>query len=260
MSYRLRESIKGFCLLLIAISFGGGLLAWLGVDRPDATTWVLRWCAVSVGVLAFLGFLSVHFRKGTVPDYLGTFFGDYFDCQGFGFCISTRRQDDVCVFDVIFQNRHSNPCIARVVLRPTRRLFRKQDQSAITLEVSCPGGSFGYLSSPVPVADDVMGTLQKFDVIAGVDYPQGRGDTLHYGEGSVFLRSKVSFDAPFQTVLTSVALLGGTIVTFKHASISLHLPQAVKSDLGREPVASTEILWAIGDPLLEKSEVLSRFS
>ncbi|MBN8604245.1 MAG: hypothetical protein J0M26_24740 [Planctomycetes bacterium] len=250
MSYRVREIIKGICLFFIVVSLFAAAMQWLAVDRPDNTIQFLRFGSIVLLVAAFFVFLKVDKLRGEARDHLGELFGEYYDCEGFCFHLTMRKENRVCFFVVFFQNRYSTPCYGRIVLRPTRKFFRRQDHTAVSLEINCPGGSFGRMSVPIPIDESVQGTTQSFDIIAGVNYPKGRGRTLHYGDANVFLRSRVSFERPLAQAFSYVALLAAQHVDIQHEKIKLAIPNDVLSEFMEEYTGKTVILGTIEQPFV----------
>lgn len=135
----------------------------------------------------------------------------------------------------------------------TSRLLSKIDIPRIVL----PGGSFGRTVLPIPVANEVQGSIQELDIIAGVKYPNGHGETLHYEVASVSLGNRVSFSTPFLNTLSAVALLSGTIITHKHASVKLQFPSGVAEQLPWQPHPRTEIFWTWDPSAQEKIPTLT---
>jgi hypothetical protein len=259
MSHSIRESIRALCLLTIIVSAIVGILVWVTPDRPDEVSWPWRIGTVAAGCIALLTFAAMYLPKGKSPDLLRTFYGPYFECKGFCFVLCMHNHKGVCELEVAFQNRHSQPCTSRIVLRPSRKFFRSQKPEAVTLEIACPGGGFGRKILPLPVDAEAQGTNENMDIIAGVQYLNGRGETLHYGVADVTLENRVSFDTPFMTALSVVSLLGGMIVTHKHASVKIAFPKAVECDLPKEAIVIDEIFWKYGDPPINESVVRSRY-
>lgn len=250
MSHELRTSIRSGAYL--ALICAGIILLFL-FDEGSNKGLILFWVA-AIGLPA-IGALYVTERvESKGKDHLKELCGSYLECKGFCFAISTRLSDGMCVLDVHFQNRQTRPCQARIILRPTRKSFRAQDSSLVTLHVNCPAAAFGRTSMPLPVDPQLQGSVQRMDIVAGVNYPHGRGDTVHYEAAAVTLANSVSFATPFTSAIQLAALMGGVFVTHKHASLELAYPPGVKHAVATEDcVPSTEILYQPGDEARQRA-------
>lgn len=240
LSHSVAQSTKAILQLIFIVALLVVALQCFVAEKisiPTLTTSAIV-AAVTLGLA-----LKLHYLRGEVPDHLRQVGGPYIECKGFCFLLSTRLEGGICFLDVLFQNRHENACIGRVILRPKRKMFRSQDPVAITVEVESPGGAFGRKSVPIPVEDTVRGKTLTLEMAAGVHYPDGRGRTLHYGEAKVHLPNKVSFSTPIKDAITVLALLGGGIFVHSPATIELPFPNDAPSTIPESIRPELAIEW-----------------
>lgn len=243
------ESFKAVCALVMCVA---GIVAAVCFfhDRPDATVWTTAAIA-TVTALGALGILlALHFRRDLAPDYLLQTVGEYFNRGGFCFGFRPRVVDGVCWLDACYQNQHESPCVGRIALRPAKGFFLTRARiEAITFEIPCEGGAFGFVSLPVGLPPEVQGKLQSFEVGASVEYPEGRGRRLRFRDG-IFLRTNANFGRGFQTALTVAGALGGAIVWSSPATVAIPLPGGVAGELTNPESPIYETWWRPGDPPL----------
>lgn len=246
------ESFKAVCSLLLIITLIVTILLWFE-DRPDRTTWIIRFAAPAIGLLILAILLKVHFRKDCEPDYLRMAFGNYFNRDGFCFAITASTLNGVCQLHTHFQNQHERPCVGRIALRPSRGFFLTRAKiAAIMFEVQCEGGAFGVATLPIPLPHEVLGSAQSFDVAAWVSYPQGRGRRLRFRDG-ILVRGNTEMGVAVSTGLIVAGALAGMIVMpSSPAKMTIQLPDEAAEELppGCEPL--TRMLWKLGDPPLEE--------
>ncbi len=157
LSHSLRESIRATCIFVLIIAGITGIIAWFINNRPAEISWPTRIGSVFVGGIALMTLLAMYSLKPKVSDQLGSLYGPYFECQGFCFIVSTCTESELCHLEVVFQNRHSKACIARIHLRPTQHLFHAQEPVEFNIQVHCPGGSYGRTLVPIPVSNKAQG-------------------------------------------------------------------------------------------------------
>ena len=228
LSHSVAQSTKAILQLVVIIALVIVAIQCFLAEKVSVPTLTI---SIIVAIVSLGIVLKLHYLRGEVPDYLREVGGPYIECKGFCFLLSTRLADGICFLDILFQNRHENGCVGRVVLRPKRKMFRSQDPVAITVEVNCPGGAFGRQSVPIPVEPSARGKTLTFEMAAGAHYPKGRGRTLHYGEAKVHLPNNVSFATPIKDAITVLALLGGGIFVHSPASIELPFPQGAAATI-----------------------------
>ncbi len=178
----MREVLKGFCLLAIVAGAIGGALAWFD-DRPNSTTWALRVVLPACSILGLAGFLWIHWKRDSLPDYLRQECGAYFECNGLCFAFKPARLGRGLVVQAFFQNRHAKPCRAKLVLVPYTFPVSTDLASALKFEVECPEGGFGVARTALPVKREKLGKVVHFKIGAEVTYPAGKGAMLRFRDG-----------------------------------------------------------------------------
>lgn len=245
------ESFKAVCSLLMIIALIVTVLFWFE-DRPDRTTWIVRFTAPLIGLMILAIVLKVHFRKDREPDYLRTIFGNYFNRGGFCFAMTASAQDGICHLHAHFQNQHERPCVGRIALRPSRGFFLTRAKiDAIMFEVPCEGGAFGVVTLPIPLPRAVLGTEQSFDVAAWVSYPKGRGRRLRFRDG-ILVRGNTEMGVAATTgLILAGALAGMIVIPSSPAKMTIQLPDEAVDELSPSCEPQTRVHWRLGDPPLE---------
>jgi hypothetical protein len=111
----MRQSMWAVGVLLMMVAVFVAIFAWID-DRPTTTTWILRIVSL-IGVAVILGGLvALDRRRDLAPDFLAQKVGDYFDRDGFCFAVTAGVHNNVCYFDLWFQNRFERRCRGRVAL------------------------------------------------------------------------------------------------------------------------------------------------
>jgi hypothetical protein len=245
------ESFKAVVSLIGIILAIAGALAWID-DRPNSTTWVLRFGlpSLALGVLAFL--IALHRRKDLEPDLLARIGKPYFNRDGLAFLATTVVQDGVAFVRIYYQNQNDRPSRGRIAMRPQRGFFlNRPGIDAILAEVTCEPAEFGVATIPIPVPSKLQGKSWKFEVGASVEYPDGKGKRVRYQDG-LFLRTNAKFTKGFEAALTVLGAAGGAIVWHSPARIDLPLPQGVSETVPQNFVGTAETLWIPGQPIPEE--------
>jgi len=257
----MRELAKVLCVVILLFGVPLAAVAWFDdkLDFPKPVIHFLKYgcpilCALAVGL-----FFRIHFRADEVPDYLGPRVGTYFNRDGFCFGILPAVADGVCVFEVYFQNQYENRSVGRFALRPARGFFLgRAKMESIIAEVDCEPAAFGVARVAVPLPAMLQGRRQLFEAGASVEYPEGKGRRLRFGDG-ITLRANSNFGNAFAVGLTVAGALTGRIVYTSPATVTIDLPNAVAEDVtDRVRPASVDTVWKLDDPPL--SEVGDRTS
>jgi hypothetical protein len=245
----IREFSKVVCILLIAVGSIAAAIAWID-DRPNEISWTFRIAGPLIAIVAFLGFLVVHFRRDQAPDYLYRTVGKYFDRGGLCFSFIASNVNGICFLNLFFQNRYEKPCIGKILLRPARGFLENRKMEAIQFQVECEAGAFGVTRLPLPIAEAMQGKRQAFDVGASVEYPKGRGRMLRFRDGIV-IRDNTDFRNSFRETATVIAAMHGHLVHYKPAKFTMMLPTNVEESAPAELIPETEIFWTLNDPPFE---------
>lgn len=242
----LREWLKGALCLVVLAGVVITLLSW-STSRPSPATETYRIIGPLIGAMALLGFLFLHFRGDTAPDFLFQDAGRYFDRGGFCFVPQAGLASGCPVLLIRFQNRFSRPCHASVALRPARGFFlARAPVEVIGCDIDCGPGAYGVITVPFPVPKELQGTRQLFEVGASVDYPQGRGKRLRNRDGLVIRRNS-SFRSGFTAAVALAGAAAGTIVFASPATVTLTLP-AGEAESSPDPEPKVSVLWMLGEP------------
>jgi hypothetical protein len=247
----MRELAKVLCVVILLFRAPLAAVAWFDdkLDFPKPVIYFLMFgcpilCALAVGL-----FLKIHFRADEVPDYLGPRVGTYFNRDGFCVGILPAVADGVCVFEVYFQNQYENRSVGRFAVRPARRFFLgRAKMESIIVEVDCEPAAFGVARVAVPLPAMLQGRRQSFEVGASVEYPEGKGRRLRFGNG-ITLRANSSFGNAFGVGLTVAGALTGQIVYTSPATVTIDLPKGVAEDVtDRVRPTPVDTLWKLGAP------------
>lgn len=244
------ESVKAVCMLVFIVAAMVAAICFFH-DRPDGTVWMTGFSALALALLSLGGVLALHFRRDLAPDYLYATVGEYFNRAGFCFGFNARELEGVCYIDAYFQNQHERPCLGRIAIRPAKGFFLTRARiDAITFEARCEGGAFGFVSVPVSIPRELQGKKQSFEVGASVEYPEGRGRMLRFRDG-ISLRTNTEFGKGFETAVTLVGALGGTIIWTRPAKVTVLLPGGTAEEIPESAFPIFTTRWALGDPPLE---------
>lgn len=245
----MREFIQGVVAVLLLFVGIGASFPWMD-DRPNTTTWILRFVLPLIAILLAVILIRFNYTKDKVPDYLGAVNSPYFNRGGFCFAFAIQVVDNICWVHAHYQNQFERPCIGRIALRPARGFFlNRAPIDAITFEVPCEGAEFGVASLPIPLPPQLLGKKQSFEVGASVVYLKGKGKQLRFRDGLI-VRSNTNFGNGFGTALTIVGAMTGTIVISSPAKVTLTLPLDADDEVPPDLVPTQRTIWKLGDPLL----------
>jgi hypothetical protein len=245
----MREALKVLSVVVLLFAAPAAAVAWFD-NRPNMIVHLMRYGCPVLCVLAFAIFLKIHFRADEVPDYLRQQVGKYFNRDGFCFGIVPTAMNGVCNFEVYFQNQHENRCVGRIALRPARGFFLgRANMEWIILEVDCEPAAFGVARIAVPLPAKLQGRRQAFEIGASVEYPDGKGRRLRFGDG-IILRANADFGDAFGKALRVAGALTGHIVHLGPATATINLPQGVAEDVTESTTPEIETMWRLGDPPL----------
>jgi len=242
----MRELTKVLCVVILLFGAPLAAVAWFDdqLDFPRPVIYFLKYACPVLCVFASGIFLKIHFRPDEVPDYLSPRVGTYFNRNGFCFGILPAVADGICVFEVYFQNQHEKRCVGRVALRPARGFFLgRAKMDSIAVEIDCEPAAFGVARVAVPLPTTLQGRRQAFEVGASVEFPEGKGRRLRFGDG-VTLRGNSNFGNAFATGQMATGAL----------TAAIDLPKGVAEDITDwvRP-ASVDTLWRLGDPPLSET-------
>lgn len=248
----MRETLKVLSVVAFMVAVPTAVLAWTD-DHPSFTVSILRYACPVISVMAITTFLIIHFRADKVPDYLHQHFRTYFNRGGFCFAFRPTAVDGVCYLEIYFQNQQDESCIGRIALRPARGFFLgRAKMEPIAAEIRCEPAAYGVARVGIPIPADLQGKKQSFEVGASVDYPQGRGETLRFRDGTV-IRANSNFGDAFRTSLRiGSALLGSPhFVLLQPKTVLLELPKGVAEEVPNDLRPQVETLWKLGDTPLQ---------
>jgi hypothetical protein len=182
-------------------------------------------------------------RKDLVPDYLRANVHHCFERHGFCFSLAPRTDEGVFALVVLFQNRYSRSCTAKIVLAPAHLPGL---ESALVIPVECAEAGFGMTRLPLPIPQAGQGQTHKFRVYADVAYPEGRGRMLRFKEGAAVGGTK----ADRNNLLLGLALLPfGVAYSTIPASVAIEVPTGVADTLPPNEHPTAQIFWQLGQPL-----------
>lgn len=253
----MREFIKVLCVVILLFGAPAAAIVWADdrLDWPQPVQYFAKYACPVLCVLAIGVFLKIHFRADEVPDYLGPRVGSYFNRDSFCFGIHPTVADGICVFEVFFQNQYERRCVGRIALRPARGFFLgRAKMDSVIAEIDCEPAAYGIARVAVSLPAGLQGRRQSFEVGASVEYPEGKGRRLRFGDG-VTLRANSNFGNAFAVGLTVAGALTGQIVYTSPATVTIDLPNGVAEDV-RDSVRpeAVDTLWKLGDPLLSAAE------
>lgn len=244
----MNESGKAFLALVVAGCWLMGLMTWIG-DPPEGEESLFLWFRIgfpAIGLGCLLPLLWAYYRKNKIPDFLAQVSPGYFERDGFCFALGSDVQVGRCSLLVYFQNRYERPCNAQVLIRTSSSLFKGRLQMEdVTLGVRCGPAAFGCSSIPWAIPEEIQGRTISLDVVAGVDYPEGKGRLLRFRDGTQVGAIEMDFWREGLQI-TGAAL--GTIVLMDEAKIKFPIPSGVASSVEGDLTAHTTTLWQLGEP------------
>lgn len=252
----MRESVKAVLLLLLIFSALAALFAWTD-DRPDTTTWWLRIGSTAICLVSLCVLFWMQLRRNVFPDYLLDIAGEYFNRGDLCFAFDISTVEGAARLTMFYQNHRDAACRGQVALRPARGFFLgRADMETIVFQVECEPAALGFVSTSLPIPQQLQGKKQSFEVGASVRYPEGKGKLVLFRDG-ILLRNDSNFDNPVGTSLTVAGLAAGMIVFSSPAAAKLMLPIGVSEtiDIGQDQERGT--LWRPGDPDLAADQVAS---
>ncbi len=98
---------------------------------------------------------------------------------------------------------------------------------------------------PLSVPTRYQGAVQKFDIGARVQFPQGRGKMLRFRDG--IRVGSARFQQKRDHVLTVAAAAAGIVLITHPASIKLRLPQNVAESTPEDAAIDTIEIWNLGN-------------
>ena len=232
-----------------SLILAGGLVAFLTwmIDRPDALIWSFRIGGAVTAALGVFLFLKACVLKDVESDYLRLIQKHYFRRDGFCFTSVVTAEEGVAVMKVYFQSQYDQPSVARVALRPSRRLFLARPAIfPIIFEIDCPPAGVGVARIAFSIPHDLQGQLQSFEVGLSVQYPHGKGQRVRFHEG-LLLRTNANFGDSFSTGLTIIAACVGILTLSRLATAKIKLPVGVAGELSVPSEPEVIVLWQLGD-------------
>jgi hypothetical protein len=252
------KSVESVCILIAIVGCVMAAVAWMD-NKPSATTSVCLYGGVLAVVAAVGVILYLQFRPDLIPDYLRAVDTSYFNRDGFCFTFKAEAIKGIACMTVYFQNQYARPCIGKIALRPAQKFWlNRAPIKAINYIIQCEPAAYGIARIAIPLAKELQGTRQSFDVGASVVYVKGKGRRLRFRHG-LFLRTNEKFGNSFETgvmiahiatghVLSAAA---GRLVGHKPAQATISMPQGVAEQLPGEIRTQVKTLWRLKDPPLK---------
>lgn len=242
----MREFIKVFSVVLFCVGAVAAALAW-NDNRPTETERWLRYVAPLVAILALVLFAKVHFEFDRAYDYLRDQAGTYFNRSGFCFSFAATGVEGVAYLNALFQSQRDRPCIARIALRPARGLFIRPKLALVVFDIQSAPAEFGLARLAIPVPSEFQGKKIAFEVGATVNYPQGKGRRLRFGDGTT-LRANADFHDAFRLALTIGCIITGRIFHIPGPpTTEIMLPTGVADEIDERLEPECKTLWRLGD-------------
>ena len=244
------ESVKAICAVVLIVASIAAAVAW--ITDPSAITWLFRIRGPIVALVAVGTILKLHFRPDLAHDYLRQNTTNYFNRDGFCFAITATSEAGVCRLKAYFQNQYDQACRGRIAIRPARGfLLGRAKIETISFDIDCQPAAYGVASIAIPLAKELQGKRQSFEVGASVEYPQGKGTRLRFRDG-IFLRSNSTFGNAFGTAVTLAGAATGQIVLSTPATATVVFPSNVAQDVPVNSKPKVQTLWKLGDASLDK--------
>jgi hypothetical protein len=176
------------------------------------------------------------------PDLLRERFTELFDRDGLSFQAVCSVQDARCTFEIYYQNRFANRCVAKLYFIPMEGASREgpPDVPPIRADVECAGGEVGVIRHPYFIGTAWQGKIMIYDVLALVKYPDGEGELLRSREGMDVTEPTSALAEAVQ----AAGLLAIGLIRFRRgSSLEFRLPEGVNDCPLPDIVAEKEILW-----------------
>lgn len=237
------ESVQAVLTLSMIVGIIGSVIAFM-TDRVH-WAWLASMPTLAIASLALL--LWSLFRRDKMPDFLANIPGPLLERDGFCFKVATSATKGRCYVTLHFQSRYDRPSRAVVVIQPSKGFFlTRPDLGRLTLSIDCPAAGYGLAAVPWAVAKKFQGKVQRLDVAADVEYPEGKGRMIRYRGGT---QIRTAGHDTFRTVATLAGAMGATIVLMKPASIKLKFPKDVDETIDYDLPIALKTQWRLGDPI-----------
>ena len=247
------ESTKAVAVLVLIFAALLAAAAW-SEDRPGELTWAARIGGTVVVVLALGTILTLHFRKDIEHDYLREHAPNYFNRNGFCFAFNAQKTDGVAYLQVLFQNQFDRPSFGHIIVKPAKGFWlRRPKFEALTCQIKCEPAAFGVARIPMPVPEEHQGKRQSFEVVAGVQYPDGKGNRIRFFDG-ISIPGRSSFGTAARTAATVIGAAGGSISLSKPATVTVELPQQVADEIPDMMPTEVVTIWKLDEPTSTDSE------
>ena len=240
MSESLKATLGGVIFLTAIAALG----VWIAKGVPNTPIiWTLRFLLplIVIGCAALL--IREARRKDLAPNFIRRFFGRPFERDGACFSIFPSARDGVFYLNIAFQNQYEKPCNLRVVAQPPVKSFTmgKRPFQGLSIDIPCPGASFGLVRVPVAIPANFQGRNLVFEVAAATQFPQGAGRLLRFKNG---LRVGKANSSGLGTAALTIGLLAvGVISVSNPATMTIPLPGGVAESIPSHLQPDIHILW-----------------
>lgn len=260
----LREGLKNIAAVVFIFVFLFGLV-FTGCafadgspkSRSEFLPIGLSLLGASLVPLAVL--IWMHFQRDLAPDLLSKISRRYFNANGLCFVIVPVAADGKLLLRIHYQSRHVGASVANVIIRPSPGFFLQSAKiNAWQVRFECPEAGYGVVSVPVSLPARYQGTSQKFDLWAQVQYPEGKGKTVRFGEGA-----EVGNAPPMPQIAGAALIVAGAVVGLhvhprRSAHVTLRLPTGVAEHVPHNEPAVSTVLWKWGDSIPVEFSHLTR--
>jgi hypothetical protein len=188
--------------------------------------------------------------RDPVPDFLSSIAPRFFERDGFCFSIGVEKEEGHARIRVFYQNRFSEPSVAKVFIGPTQKAFTNLGGlPKFEFQISCTSGEFGSQSIAWVVPTNFEGKKVLWDVAAQVKYPSGRGVLLRGKNGIHVNDHLVNSGEEAVKALTGLFLGAAHIHTMPKGQgrVEMLLPTGMIAKNSESWGLQSKTIWKLGD-------------
>lgn len=238
---RMNQSLKAVLWAIVIF----GTLAVVGIEMQIRVSPQNHKIALLIGTVTSalaVVLIAVSFRKDKAPDFLRKLAPRAFERDGFAFALVPRTARGSLQLSLLFQNRYSGACSARVVVKPQAGSKHARYKALnMALPVDCPQAGFGVCEVGWDLPQELQGQQVQLEVAASVVYPEGRGELLRFKEGMRV--GKADSDNLGLTILGAFA---GAIVVTRPARTAIRMPSVLPPPTEAPPHLVRRVFWMRG--------------
>jgi hypothetical protein len=235
-------------LVLFLVCFCGCLILWSidGLSRTGTRGLFFVCFAICCVYLALA--LRTQFRKDKAPDFLRQLSHTILEHNGICFTPGIEERHETAVLTIWYQNRYERPASAQIAIKASNGfLFTGRISETVALSFDCGPAGFGVVRMPLPIPAKYQGSVQRFDVGAAVNYPNGEpGEMLRFKEDSAVVGTAYMNRMAGEALTVAAAAARGFAIS-RPGFFEVRLPSDVAEAIPDDAPVEVEELWKLGD-------------